>query len=192
MRPTSFARDVAGVLGPLILVTAATMMVLRLLNALPAYWVSQTSPPPPAPMALADRLEYLSIEVAQADLGIVIATPSYFPSYLEWPPASIRGQREPVRVVSMLFTSTDGLQALQIRELFWSGKELPFPVPEPADVVERRQVDVNGTPATLLLGKGQSDTRVNQLRWQANGIHLVATTIYPPEELLRIASSIHP
>jgi hypothetical protein len=184
-------RRIAGIVAPLLVTVAAAALLLRLLNGVPAYWQRLTAAPKPAPMALAERLEYSSIEEAGSALGVEILTPSYFPSYLEWPPVSVRGQREPVRVVSMLFSSTDGLQALQIRELFWAGEEPPFPIPEPADVMERQTVEVNGVPAELILGKGQADTQVNQLRWRLGDIHLIATTICPPEELLRIARSIH-
>ena len=37
----------------------------------------------------------------------------------------------------------------------------------------------------LLVGESQAGTPVNQLRWMAEGVHLVVTTIYPPEELLQ-------
>ena len=60
------------------------------------------------------------------------------------------------------------------------------------EVVERKEVEVDGSTGRLLLGRGQTGQTVNQLRWRANGIHLVVTSIYPPEELLRIAESIHP
>ncbi len=185
-------RQIGGVVAPIAVTVVAAVLLLRLLNALPTYWESLTSSPRSAPMLLAERLEYGSIEEAEADLGVKVLTPAFFPSYLQWPPASVRGQREPARVVSLLFTSTNGLQALQIRELYWPGDDLPFPVPEPAEVVARQTVGVNGTQGTLILGKGQSDTMVNQLRWRAGGVHLIATTIYPADDLLQIARSIHP
>ncbi len=186
-----FVRDLPGLLGPLLVTVVAAAVALRLLNGLPAYLGSLLAPPPPAPLALTERLEYPTIEAAEQELGVRVSTPSYFPSYIRWPPAAIRGQREP-RVVSLRFNSSDGQQVLQIREIFWTSENLPFPVPEPLEVLERREVDVNGAEGRLLVGRGQGTTSVNQLRWRVAGVHLVVTTIYSPEELLRIGRSIHP
>ncbi|HZK67481.1 MAG TPA: hypothetical protein VFD42_08075 [Chloroflexota bacterium] len=184
------AMRAAGFLLPLMVTLVAAVLTLRLLDALPAYWQSWTTPRS-APPVLAERLEYATIEEAERGLEVRIALPSYFPSYLRWPPATIRGQPEPVKVASLLFLSSQGQQALQIRELFWPGEEIPLPIPEPAGDVRRTEVRLGDAPALLIQGQGQDGTPINQLRWRAGGMHLVATTIYPPEELLRIASSIH-
>ncbi|MHB8990769.1 MAG: hypothetical protein ACYC66_03880 [Chloroflexota bacterium] len=187
-----FIRETLGILAPLLFTIAAAVVLLRLLNGVPAQWERLTAGPPPAPPVLNERLQFSSVEEARAELRVPISIPSYFPSSLAWPPASIRGQQEPATVASLLFLSADGQQALQIREVFSSGETLPFPLPEPMELMERREVTVNGAAGQLLLGRGQEGAAVNQLRWRANGVHLVVTTIYPPEELLRIAESIHP
>ncbi len=186
------ARELPGILAPLVVTVVAAVLLLRVLNLVPDYWQRLIAGPPPALPVLSERLEFPSLEAAERELRVRIATPSYFPSTLIWPPASIRGQREPARVASLLFLSSDGQQALQVRELFSPGEELPFPIPEPMEVLERRDVPVNGAAGRLLIGRGQGGGQVNQLRWHANGVHLVVTTIYSPEELLRISESIHP
>ncbi len=185
-------RQLPGILVPLALAMAVVAVGLRVLNATPAYVQALVAAPPPAPNVLDERLSFPSIEAAEKELGVRVATPAYFPSYLSWPPSSIRAQREPVKVVSLLFRSSEGQQGLQIRELFWQGETLPFPVPEPLDIAQRKVVDVNGTAGQLLLGSGQGGTTVNQLRWRVGGIHFILTAVFPPEELLRIAESIEP
>ncbi len=185
-----FARELPGILAPLLLTVAAAVLLLRLLNAVPEYWERVNTGPLPAQPVLNERLQFPTLEAAEAELRVAIGVPSYFPASLVWPPASIRGQLEPARVVSLLFLSTDGQQALQIREIFSPGEELPFPIPEPIQLLERKEVPVNGSMGQLLLGRSLEGTPVNQLRWRANGVHLVVTTILPPEELLRISESI--
>lgn len=191
-RAIGFARELPGILGPLTFTVLVAVVALRLLNLLPAYWQSLAGGPPPAPPVLDDRIGYPDLETAEADLKVTVLTPRYFPSTLVWPPSSVRGQREPARVVSLLFRTSDGQQALQIREVFSPGEDLPFPVPEPVEIVTRQEVTVNGSPGLLLLGRDQGGAEVNQLRWRISGVHLVVTTIYPPEELLRISESMHP
>ncbi|MGE5617812.1 MAG: hypothetical protein ACM3US_00980 [Sphingomonadaceae bacterium] len=191
-RAAHLVGEMLGILAPLLLTVAVAVLALRLLNAVPAHWQRLTGGPPPAPPVLAERLQFSSIEEAEAELGVRALLPAYFPSSLAWPPASVRGQREPARVVSLLFLSADGRQALQIREVFSPEEALPFPLPEPVEVLERRDVAVNGVVGLLLLGRGQDGAAVNQVRWRHGGAHLVVTTIYPPEELLRIAESMHP
>ncbi len=191
MRTGVFARETFRILAPPLATLVAVAVALRLLNGLPGYIQSITAAPVPPPPALNERLEFPTVEAAESDLGVKVTIPRYFPSYLAWPPASIRGQRDHARVVSLLFRSDSGEQALQIREVYWPEEELPFPIPEPLEVLERRDVDVNGVVGRLLEGRGQGSTPVNQLRWHATGVHLVVTTIYPVEELLRISRSIH-
>jgi len=190
VRARSFIRALPGILAPVLFTVLVVALGLRLLNATPAYLVLLRDGPPPPPNILDERLSYPTIEAAEQDLGLRVRTPSYFPSYLVWPPASVRGQRQPAKVVSLLIRSADGQQALQIRQLFWPGDELPFPVPEPAQVVETREVRVDRMPGRLLLGSGQGNTPVNQIRWRMGSVHFVITGVTPPEELLRIAESM--
>ncbi len=191
-RIAHFARGLPGIIVPIVVTVAAAALLLRLLNAVPDYWQRLVYGPPPARPVLDERLEFSSLQAAERELRVKIAIPGYFPSSLIWPPASIRGQQEPAKVASLLFLSSDGRQALQIREIFSPGEKLPFPIPEPMELLERREVAVNGEAGELLIGRGQGGGPVNQLRWHTDGVHLVATTIYPPEELLRISASIHP
>ncbi len=190
MRAIGFLKELPSILLPFAIAVLGAVIALRLLNGVPSYVESLVTGPPLPRNVLDERLSYPTIEAAEKDLGVAVATPAYFPSYLVWPPASVRGQREPAKVVSLLFQSSDGQQGLQIRELFWQGESLPFAVPEPVHVTESRAVDVNGVAGQLLLGTGQDNTPVNQLRWQAGGLHYIVTTIYPPAELLRIARSM--
>ncbi len=190
MRTNGLLKQLPSILLPFAIAVAVMVMMLRLLNGVPGYVENLVAAPPLPQNVLDERLSYPSIEAAEKDLGVQVATPAYFPSYLVWPPSSIRGQREPARVVSLLFQSSDGKQGLQIREIFWQGDSLPFAVPEPLNVAERRAVDVDGNAGQLLLGSGQEGTPVNQLRWRTGGVYYVVTTIYPAEELLRIAQSM--
>lgn len=189
-RDPGLLRQVLGIIAPLAGTVLVMAVALRLLNGVPAFVENLVAGPPPPQNALDERLSYPSIEAAEKELGVKVSLPSYFPSYLMWPPSSVRGQKQPARVVSILFQSSTGQQGLQIREIFWQGYDLPFPVPEPLDVVQRADVDVDGVAGQLLAGSGQDSMPVNQLRWHFGGIHYILTTIYPPDELLKIARSM--
>jgi hypothetical protein len=191
MRVESPAREIPGILLPFLLTIAAIALTLRLLNAVPGYWEMLTAQPVQVPPSLTEHLRYSSIEEMEGDLGVSVALPSYFPSYLVWPPDSVRGQRDPAPVASLLFVSTEGQQALQIRQVFWSGDELPFEIPEPLQVLERRAVEMEGGTGLLLIGQSQAGAPLNQLRWRNGDVHRVVTTIYSEGELLRIARSMH-
>ncbi len=191
MKVVGSARTLLGILVPLALALAVVVAGLRLLDAAPGYVQRALAGPPRPPFVLDERLSYPSIESAEKDLGVPVLTPGYFPSYLAWPPSSVRGQREPVRVVSLLFLSADGQQGLQFREVHWEGEDLPFSVPEPAEVLERREVELSGAIVRVLVGRSSGGTPVNQLRWRSGGVHFVVTSVYPPEELLRMADTMH-
>ncbi|HEX9017525.1 MAG TPA: hypothetical protein VF960_16140 [Chloroflexota bacterium] len=184
-------KALTGIIWPFVLAVAVIAIGLRLLNGVPGYVAYLTAGPTPVPNVLDERLSFPSVEAAQKDLGVKVWVPFYFPSYLSWPPATVRGQREPVKVVSLLVLSTEREQALQVREVFWPGDDLPFGVPEPAQVAERRDVDIDGVAAKLLLGSGEGGTVVNQLRWRSGGVHFILTSVMPPEELLRMAGSMN-
>jgi hypothetical protein len=190
MRVASPVRELPGVLFPFLLTIAAIALALRLLNAVPGYWEMLVAEPEQAPPSLTEHLRYSSIGEMETDLGVTVALPSYFPSYLVWPPDSIRGQRDPAPVASLLFVSSEGQQALQIRQLFWAGESLPFEVPEPIQVLERREVRMDGGAGQLLIGQSQVGAPLNQLRWRTGDVHVVITTVYAVEELLRIAQSM--
>ncbi len=190
MRAIGILKQLPSILLPFAIAVVVAVMALRLLNGVPGYVQNLVAGPPAPKNVLDERLSYPSIEAAEKDLGVKVATPAYFPSYLKWPAASVRGQREPARVVSMLFQSSNGQQGLQIREVFWQGESLPFPVPEPDNLAETANVDVHGITGQLLLGSSEDGTPVNQIRWYAGGVHYILTTIYAREELLKIARSM--
>jgi hypothetical protein len=192
MRVANPVRELPGIVFPFLLTIAIVAVALRLLNAVPGHWEMLMAEPAQVPPSLTEHLRYSSIDEMERDLGVSVALPRYFPSYLVWPPDSIRGQREPAPVASLLFVSSERQQTLQIRQIFWAGDTLPFEVPEPLEVLERRQVEMEGGAGLILIGESQAGTPVNQLRWRDGDVHLVVTAVYPEEELLRISRSMHP
>src|SRR4030067_2090144 len=52
--------------------------------------------------------EYASIEEAGAELGFRVVVPTYFPSYLAWPPGVIRGQLLPSSRVETVYNAPNG------------------------------------------------------------------------------------
>ncbi|MCL5074618.1 MAG: DUF4367 domain-containing protein [Chloroflexi bacterium] len=93
-------------------------------------------------------------------------------------------------MVSLLFRSADWRQGLLIHEIITTSADPPPTVPEPVTILERTTITINGQEGTLLTGKGDDGTPCNQLRWRAADRYLILTTIYPPEELLKVARSM--
>ena len=84
------------ILAPAI-VGGAAALALYLLGTVPGYL--------PSPQE--GFKEYSTVEEAEAELGIDVIIPTYFPGYLSWPPASIRGQAKPVSIAQTIFLSQE-------------------------------------------------------------------------------------
>ncbi|MFC1987563.1 hypothetical protein ACFLVH_03350 [Chloroflexota bacterium] len=134
---------------------------------------------------------YNSIEAAESELGFEILVPAYFPSYLAWPPAEIRGQLEPFPMVQMLFLSYDQhTETLLIYQMASSQKELPVALPWFKAVLQETPVDINGSKGKLVVGERADGQQVNGVYWVADDFHFIVVMAQPVRELLTLASSM--
>jgi len=170
------------ILAPLLIV-GLIALALYLLGIVPGYLQS--------PVGGVE--EYDSIEEAESELGLEILIPAYFPSYLSWPPAKIQGQLEPIPMTQVLFLDSDRhTSALLIYQIISDREDLPIDLPWIETVLQEMPVTINGNDGELIMGRGTDGQLVNGVHWIEDGVHFVAVTTHPVQELLTLARSMHP
>lgn len=181
MKSVGFLREAPRLmLAPVVVGVVA--LALYLLGMVPAYWQSSVS-----------LREFSSLEEAESVLGFEVVVPAYFPSYLSWPPAEIRGQLEPIPMAQMLFLAADRhTKALLISQILSDREGLPSAVPWIETIQQKITVDINGNSGQLIIGKGADGQSLNSVHWRADGLHFIVVTIHPVKELLTLARSMHP
>ena len=181
-RKTSLVRELPGILLPPALLMGFVALLFYLLNMVPATLHPEQGK------------TYESLEAAQRALGVEVSVPAYFPDYLRWPPARISLQRKPALALSLIFSSSGGAEGvLSIHQLFsTNGEKYHREVAGPVVVLGEVAVPIDGGQATLVIGKGPDGAPFNQVHWRKGDRYLIINTLYPPEELLKIAGSIKP
>lgn len=170
------------ILAPLLMVSTVAL-ALYILGTIPGH------------IASSERgiKEYNSVEDAESKLGFDIAIPAYFPNYLSWPPASIRGQVEPVLMSQMIFFSSDHhTEDLVITQVISTGEDLPVSLPWIDSILQKTPITINGKPGELIIGKRSDGVTVNGVYWRADGIYYAVITTHPVEEATTLAQSMHP
>ncbi|HJX12738.1 MAG TPA: hypothetical protein VJ377_04340 [Dehalococcoidales bacterium] len=169
----------------LILVPAAVLgaaaLVLFLIGAAQDYLY----PPEHGPR------EYASIEEAGDELGFRVVVPTYFPSYLAWPPGVIRGQLLPSSRVETVYNAPNGgYPVLVISQVVADSDELPVPLPWVREVLEERAVVIGENRGTRLTATGEDGQPLNGAYWRSGGFYFIVVTSRAASELLSIASSM--
>ncbi|MBM2824501.1 MAG: hypothetical protein HW402_165 [Dehalococcoidales bacterium] len=137
--------------------------------------------------------DYASLEAAEAELGFKITLPTYFPSYLYWPPSSIRGQLQPVPMVQIIFLTTDqSTEALWLTQIASDSMDWPQGLPWIKTILERIPVDIGGNQGELVVGQRDDGQLVNGVYWTTDGRHFAAVMSQPIREVLILARSMHP
>ncbi|MBM2831254.1 MAG: hypothetical protein HW414_306 [Dehalococcoidia bacterium] len=181
-RKTSFGKEAPGILLPPALLMGFAALLFHLLNLVPAS------------LQPAQARTYESIEAAERALGVKISVPAYFPDYLRWPPTRIALQRKPTLMLSLVFSAADGAEGvLSIHQVFSpAGEKYYREAAKPEVLLGELTVPLDGREATLIIGKGAGGAPFNQVHWRKGDRYLIITTLYPPEELLKIAGSMKP
>ena len=162
------------------LVLGAVVLVLYLLGIAPDYIQTPEYGP----------REYHSMQEAESDLGFEIATPSYFPSYLSWPPARIYGQREPSPMVQTLFLSQGGSETLLIYQIASGSEALPVYVPWVNTILQQTPISIDTHEGVLLAGIRTDGQPVNGAYWKSDSFYFIVVTTRSARDLLTIARSM--
>jgi len=137
--------------------------------------------------------EYTSLEAAEAELGFKITLPTYFPSYLGWPPSGIRGQLKPVPLVHLIFLSSDqSTEALLLTQIASDRKDLTQGLPWMRTILEKRPVNISGSQGELVVGRRDDGELVNGVYWTTEGRYFAVVMSQPVREVLILARSMHP
>ncbi len=178
-----FMKEFRQVIAAPVLVVGVAALILYVLGMLPAHM------PGYAPAVK----EYASIEQAASELGFNIVEPVYFPSYLSWPAARIRGQQQPFPMVEMSFLASDRrTEILLIYQLISDRQDLPIPLPWIEIVDQEMPITINDSRGELIVGRRAGGDVVNGAHWKVNSQHFLIVTTQPVQELLALARSIYP
>ncbi len=132
---------------------------------------------------------YDDIETAQTQLGFEITVPRYFPSYLSWPPAEIKGQLLPFTGVETVYNSQYGEKTLVISQIKTDK--------EPESSLSWINKSTEETPVTIgeytgvLISAADSEGRpLNAARWKTDSFYYTVITNRSKNELLTIIRSM--
>jgi hypothetical protein len=158
----------------------ATVLLLKLLN-----WV-------PLNIHYEGMKRYKDIEDARTALKLKkVLLPSYFPQYLEWPPAEIFAQKEPFVTVLMHFTRRDnGETVLAIRQSDARQTEPVRTRIDPERIRTEENITIKGRPARLYNAVCPGRRSCTKVVWQEEGYSFTVIGEDSPGELLRLAESM--
>jgi len=162
-------------------VAATGALALGALGALPGWLAGEEQ----------DVRRVASVEEAERFLGGRLASPSYFPSRLGWPPAEVRVAGGRGGAASFTFRPRRGEgSTVQLLQATTQGAAIPPPLLAVTRELSASRTTVGPRPATLarVLVDG---TTWDELRWERDGRAMVLRTQGEVEELLRMARSAH-
>lgn len=178
-----FLKDTPSLILVPVLVVGISTLVLFLLGIIPGY----IQIPP------GGNREYASVEEAEAKLGFDIVIPSYFPSYLSWPPEEVRAQLQPVPMSQLLFLSSeDKTEALLICQILSNAEDMPIDWPWVRSIDLETQIFIDGHEGELIVGRRGYGQQINGVHWRAGDFHFVMVTVYRLHELETLARSMYP
>ncbi len=165
----------------ILVVVGITAAVLFLLGMLPSHL-----------QALPGVREYDTLEEAQRALGFEIVIPTYFPSYLSWPPARITVEISSVSQVETLFVSSEqNTEVLLVMQSTAKDGSLPPSLPWIETVLDEMPISVGDSAGSLVIGGGENGQLMNGAQWKTNNFLFTMVTTQPVQELLSLARSMH-
>ena len=169
------------------IVIAPTLVVA--ISAVVLFFIGQA--PPHLPGYTPAPKQFDSVEQASSELGIDVKTPVYFPNYLTWPPAEIKGQIKPFTMVELAFNSSDELNIiLLVYQIASDSPDLPIALPWIKTVSERIPTIIGTNPGEIIIGQRADGQIINAAHWKSGGQHFLVVTVMPVKELLAIAKSL--
>lgn len=167
------------VLAPLVLIGTAALS-LYLLGLAQDY----LSPPEHGPR------EYTSIEEAEADLGFPVTVPTYFPSYISWPPAEITGQLLPVPRVETVYNSPYGAKVLVITQIASDSEGPPDVLPWVSTIVKSTPIIIDDDTGVMIVARDADGHPLSGAYWKSDSFFYIVITDRSERELLTIVRSM--
>lgn len=158
----------------------AVAVVLLLIGA----WQDELHPPQAGPR------DYATVEAAEADLGFTISVPTYFPSYLSWPPGAIKAPYYPYPAVETIYYSPTGAIVLSVLQVKLGEGDLPALQSEIKTVTEEEELKLDIIRGTLVTGTGANGQTLNGAYWSSGGFYYEVVTSRAVRDLLTMVSSM--
>lgn len=165
---------------PVLAVTAATALGLRLVKEAPPILAGETQ-----------VVSYSSVNDAERALGVSLTIPSYFPDYLSWPPKSVLGQKRPYPAALIAIASQiDDKEVLWIFQSAGSQEESSLPMPKPAVVYQKAVANINSIAGELVTGKSATGAFLYQVSWREGETRHTVIATLPLSETLDMTRSM--
>jgi hypothetical protein len=171
-------------LAVLVVAVALTAGGLRFVDTLPAWWSGE-------PRSVRT---YGSVDALEREVRTRLLLPAFFPETLRWPPARIERSAGPGKPTLLAFRDRNtGQERLILCQTLDGDAPIPPRLLPPGDPVERRAVEVAGSPATLTVVRDRDGNTWADLTWvqQSRRILLRARPGTTEIELMRLARSLH-
>lgn len=179
--PRGTALEALRMLAALGWVAATTALVLGAVGALPGWLAGPEQ----------DVRRVATVDEAERWVGARLATPSYFPARLGWPPAEVRVAGGRGGAASFTFRPrAPGGSSVELLQATTPGTPIPAGLLAVTRELSTSRTTVGPRPATLARVLVEGATW-DELRWERDGRAMVLRTQGEVEELLRMARSAH-
>lgn len=174
-------RELARMMGPLLLVFGAAAVLLRAADLLPAHLQG-------LPRGVRS---YRSVEQVERAFGHRVAIPSYFPDTLRWPPSRIRvAYARPASVALDIVDRAMGEPFLVVcQTLDPQGSIAPQLIPD-AFVLHTTETSIGRSQAWLRRVRSEDGELWTTVRWHSRGRELMLSYRGSVGEVLRMARSL--
>lgn len=134
--------------------------------------------------------EYASIEKAEADLGFQITVPTYFPSYISWPPSEITGQLLPVPQVEIVYYSQYGAKTMAITQIASDSEEPSDVLPWVGTILEETMITIGDNTGVMIEARDTNGQPLTGAYWRSDSFFYIVITNRSERELLTIVRSM--
>ena len=157
------------------------LLVLKLFNWLPSVLEEE------------GLRKYRSADDVTAALKIQrVYLPTYFPEYIQWPPAEIFAQKKPFVMVLMHFSHRDSKSfALTFYQITAGAAFEPKDMSDILYVRKESAVAIKGRAGTLVTAVCSGRVRCNRISWEDANYRITLIADDTPEQLIKMAESIY-
>jgi hypothetical protein len=179
--PRAAPAEAGRMLASLAWVVTATVLLVGAIGAVPGWLAGESL----------DVRRVATVEEAERWLGARLASPSYYPSRLQWPPAEVEvaGGKGGAAAFTFRARAGDG-EDVQLLQATTPGAAIPPALLAVGSELSSSRTTVGARPAVLARVIVEGRTWA-ELRWERDGRSMVLRTRGEVEELLRMARSTH-
>lgn len=133
---------------------------------------------------------YSTVAAAEADLGFTLSVPTYFPSYLSWPPGDILAPYYPYPAAETVYYSPSGAMVLSVLQVELGEGDMPALKSRIKTVTRESDLNLDNIRGTLVTGTGTDGQMLNGAYWSSGGFYYEVVTSRAVRDLLTMVSSM--